>query len=185
MVRLHELLYPCLPVYASVYTTQIKIWKDFSKSQAPSCPFQSTPSPKGNRYSDLHHHRLLLPFLVLYINGTIEQCLVSGFFYSIFLRCICIIMCSSRCFFFLSAEQYSIAWIYHNLSFIRTMDVWVVSSLRLLWTGIVYLFLYFSFGERTYAFLLGVYTGEELMGHRAYTYLALVGIAKPLQKWFY
>ena len=170
----------CMPLYTPLRSRSGRISANHRLPHVPS----SQPSPKGNQYSDVHHHRLVLPSLVLYINGTIEPCLVSGFFYSIFLRCICIIMCSSR-FYFLSAEQYSIAWIYHNLSFIQMMDVWVVSSLRLLWIGIAYPFLHFSFGEHTYAFLLGIYTGEELMGHRAYTYLALVGIAKPLQKWFH
>ena len=60
------------------------------------------PSPRENPFSDLHRHRFLLPLLVLYRDGIIDTMLGDSVWHFwlniVFLRCICIIMCTGGVF---------------------------------------------------------------------------------------
>lgn len=84
------------------------------------------------KYSNMHHHRIYFFLPVLGLNRTKNNLVCIHFCLLLFsitsVRFTHIDMYSSSSLFF-CVVQYSIMWIYHNLSILLLMALWVVSSL--------------------------------------------------------
>ena len=74
--------------------------------------------------------------------------------------------------FFFVAVYYSVVWIHHPWC----CQCWLV------WTVLLWIFLYTYFGEHMHWFLLGMYSGVELLGHKVGVCLILVAIVKLFSK---
>lgn len=59
------------------------------------------------------------------------------------------------------------------LSILLLMDIWIVSSSGQFWIKLLCIFLYMSVCENMSAFLLGIYPGAQLLGHRICIWSAL------------
>ena len=77
-----------------------------------------------------------------------------------------------------SLSEYTII----RLPVLLMMDTRTISSHWLLRKKLFCTFLYISFGGHTHSFLLGIYLGVKLLGHRIGIYLALENITEEFPK---
>ena len=70
----------------------------------------------------------------------------------------------------ISLNKYTLTY----MSFLPLMDFCVVFSFYLLWEKVLWISLYMFFGGHMHSFLLGIYQGVELLGHRVDISSALV-----------
>lgn len=127
-----------------------------------------------------------MPVFDLYTNGIIQYLLFYTWFLSLnFVKFIHIVACHYTTFTMLLYNiplcEYAIMY----LSILLLMNIWIVSSLTLLWILLRLIFQYLFFYEHVYAFLLSIYLGEILLGPRVNVCSSLVDKVKLFPKWLY
>ena len=97
---------------------------------------------------------------------------------SMFPRFILVVTCISAPFLFI-AGQYSVVYIDHILLIPSSVvDIWVVSTLGLLWIVLLWTFMYKSLFAHLFSVLLGVCLGVELLSDMVILCLTYWGAAK-------
>lgn len=140
-------------------------------------------SPTGNHWLSCYHHWLVLPLLQLHeVNpkwtlSCVLFCVLFLPFNIMSLRFIHVVAGNNLVCFIeeLIFHHYEYARPYLS---ILLLGVWVVSSLEAPWIKLVWIFLSTSFGGALHSFLLHIYFGVGMLGHRAGIGLVFVNTAR-------
>lgn len=135
----------------------------------PHAPFQSTPTPAtGKCCSDFYQYRLVLPFLEFSINRIICNILFFGLVslvrHNVYRICPCFFMCQWPIPFLLLSRipwrEYTTICLFSFL----LINIWIVSTLRLLWIQLPWTLTYKSLCGNMLSFLLDKNSGIEFWG---------------------